>query len=790
MLWSNVNRQFSADMLPVLEGPIICFSHLRWDSVRQRPQHLMERFANQRQVFFFEEYIPTDHHLAYFEIHSFDDSPIKSIRPRIPGDWDNARREAALAKILDEIILLLCSAKPILWFYTPMMFAFARHVDSAAIVYDCMDELASFKFAPSELKHMERLLIGHADVVFTGGFSLYESKRLLHENIHPFPSGVETDHFKAARNPLSTPVDQAVIGGPRLGFYGVIDERLDLELIAFAARELPECSFVFVGPVAKIDKAELPVAPNIHYLGQKDYAELPAYLAGWDVALMPFALNESTRFISPTKTPEYLASGRPVVSTKITDVVRHYGDVDGVLTAATPSEFVAACRKALKLPKGDARRIAAIDARLGDMSWDSIQQRMQAIVEEAIEHRGHPLGREKLRDNRVFSIANPGKPPFDYLIVGAGFAGSVLAERLASAGHQVLISDRRSHVGGNAYDYYNEDGLLVHKYGPHIFHTNSEEIFHYLSRFTQWRAYEHRVLSSVNGQLLPVPINRTTLNRLYDLRLSSDAETAAFLLSKAQAIETIQTAKDVVRAQVGDELYELFFEGYTRKQWGFDPSELDKSVTARIPTRTNDDDRYFLDTFQVMPLHGYTRMFENMLDRPGITIELATDFEQLRDLRLASHTIFTGPIDEYFDFRLGKLPYRSLNFLHQTIDRERFQDAAVINFPSEDIPYTRITEYKYLTGQSHPKTSICYETPCADGDPYYPIPRPENQAIYKQYEALAKQQSDVSFVGRLGTYKYYNMDQVVGQALATFKRLMQQAGHVDQMRSADQASNA
>ncbi|HKH29145.1 MAG TPA: UDP-galactopyranose mutase [Sphingomicrobium sp.] len=363
---------------------------------------------------------------------------------------------------------------------------------------------------------------------------------------------------------------------------------------------------------------------------------------------------------------------------------------------------------------------------------------------------------------------------YDYLVVGAGFAGSVLAERLASQhGARVLIIDRRNHVGGNAYDEEDEAGILYHKYGPHIFHTNSDAVVDYLSQFTEWRPYEHRVLASVRGQQVPIPINRTTLNMLFEANLETDEEAAEYLASRAEPVDEIQTSEDVVINAVGEELYRLFFRGYTRKQWGLDPSELDKQVTSRIPTRTNTDDRYFSDTFQAMPLNGYTAMFERMLDHPRIERELGVDFRDIKDraYEIADHIIYTGPIDEYFDFRFGKLPYRSLRFDHQTLEQEWFQPVAVVNYPSEDVPFTRISEYKHLTGQQHSRTSITYEYPSAEGDPYYPIPRPENQELFKKYEALADETGNVTFVGRLATYRYYNMDQIVGQALATFRRM-------------------
>jgi UDP-galactopyranose mutase len=360
---------------------------------------------------------------------------------------------------------------------------------------------------------------------------------------------------------------------------------------------------------------------------------------------------------------------------------------------------------------------------------------------------------------------------FDYLIVGAGYAGSVLAERLARAANKrVLIIDRRPHIAGNAYDHYNDAGVLVHRYGPHIFHTNSREVFEYLSQFTPWRSYQHRVLASVDGQLLPIPINLDTINRYYGLSLNS-FEVEEFLARQAEPREHIRTSEDVVVSRVGRELYEKFFRNYTRKQWGLDPSELDASVTARVPVRTNRDDRYFTDTYQAMPLHGYTRMFENMLDHPNIKIMLNTDYRDVERLIPYREMIYTGPVDEYFDYRFGKLPYRSLEFKHETHDTEVYQSAPVVNYPN-DYLYTRITEFKYLTGQRHDKTSIVYEFPRAEGDPYYPVPRPENAALYAKYKELADKTPGVWFVGRLATYKYYNQDQVVAQALTTYKKIM------------------
>jgi UDP-galactopyranose mutase len=360
---------------------------------------------------------------------------------------------------------------------------------------------------------------------------------------------------------------------------------------------------------------------------------------------------------------------------------------------------------------------------------------------------------------------------FDYVIVGAGCAGAVVAAQMArNFGKKVLLVDRRSHVAGNAHDHYDRHGILVHKYGPHIFHTNSKDVFDYLSLFTQWRHYEHKVLATVEGKLVPIPINLDTVNILHGLNLGVH-EIEAYLERIAEKPAVIRTSEDVVLSRVGRDLYEKMFRGYTRKQWGLDPSELDASVTARIPVRTNRDDRYFTDTYQTMPLHGFTRMFENMLDHPNITIVLNTDYrELLKDVRYRQ-LIYTGPVDEFFEYRFGKLPYRSIQFRHETVNVEKLQPVAVINYPNEH-EYTRVTEFKHLTGQVHSKTSVVYEYPCDGGDPYYPVPRPENAAIYKQYETLAAQTHGVHFVGRLATYKYYNMDQVVAQALTLCAKLL------------------
>lgn len=741
----------------------------------------MTRFAQGRKVVFWEEPAPGPaEETPRLESRTCADSGVLVVTPVLADGGSPEEREAQLKSLLDGF-LAGHENDLIRWYYTPMMLAFSRHLEAVCTVYDCMDELANFKFAPPELAVLERELMTAADVVFTGGYSLWEAKRDRHPNIHPFPSSVDRAHFARARSMREEPEDQAHIPWPRFGFYGVVDERMDLELIAALADARPEWSVVIVGPVVKIDPADLPKRPNLHYLGGKGYDDLPKYLGGWDVALMPFAINESTRFISPTKTPEYLAGGRPVVSTPIVDVVRHYGDLEAVKIAATADEFISACDQALALSRRKGDWLKAVDAALSALSWDETFARMNAEIARAVGQRQQAASEALAETGAVAAPAiRPASrsKPFDYLIVGAGFAGSVLAERLTTQlGKRVMLVDRRPHIGGNAYDEKDAAGVLMHRYGPHIFHTNSDEVAGYLSQFTKWRPYEHRVLASVKGGLLvPIPINRTTLNTLYGLDLQSDEEAAAYLASRAEPVEKIKTSEDVVISAVGRELYETFFRGYTRKQWGMDPSELDKSVTARVPTRTNVDDRYFTDKFQNMPAEGYTRMFENMLDQKGLTIELGVDFEDVRADTVYDRLIFTGPVDEYFDHRYGKLPYRSLAFRHETLDQEWFQPVGTVNYPDEQTPYTRISEYKHLTGQSSKRTTVTYEYPRADGDPYYPVPRPENQALYKKYEALALDTPNVHFVGRLATYRYYNMDQVVGQALATFRRIAEREG--------------
>ena len=359
----------------------------------------------------------------------------------------------------------------------------------------------------------------------------------------------------------------------------------------------------------------------------------------------------------------------------------------------------------------------------------------------------------------------------DALVVGAGFSGSVVSRELSRAGKKVVLIDKRPHIAGNAYDTRDQHGVMIHTYGPHIFHTNSQDVFNYLSSFTKWRPYEHRVLASVDGQLLPIPINIDTVNRLYGLNLDEEG-LKAYFESVRDPRDPIRTSEDAIVNIVGWDLYKKFYKGYTNKQWGLDPSELFASVAARVPVRTNHDDRYFTDTHQAMPLDGYTEMFSRMLDHPGITIRLGVEYQSIRHEYTPKHLVYTGPIDEYFDFCFGRLPYRSLFFEHEHLPTvKKFQQVGTVNYPN-DHEYTRITEFKHLTGQEHSGTSIVREYPKAEGDPYYPIPRPENDELFKRYQKLAEKEKGVTFVGRLAQYRYYNMDQVVGAALSASKSIL------------------
>lgn len=355
----------------------------------------------------------------------------------------------------------------------------------------------------------------------------------------------------------------------------------------------------------------------------------------------------------------------------------------------------------------------------------------------------------------------------DFLVVGAGLAGCTVAERIASQLHKkVLLVEQRDHIGGNAYDYYDEDGILVQKYGPHILHTNSDIVWNYLCQFTEWNDYVHRVIAKVNGKEVYLPINLETMERLYD-RKFTPKELAEYFKKKSVKLNEIKNSRDVVVSQVGEELYDLFFKYYTKKQWGVYPEELDAEVTKRLTVRFNRDTRYFTDKYQGIPKHGFTKMVENILDNRNIHVLVNTDYKRIIDSVRFDKLFFTGPIDYFFDYVHGKLPYRSLDFKFETLNIEKFQNAAVVNYPN-DFDYTRITEFKHFYFQKHHRTTICYEYPKSDGDPYYPIPKRDCNKIYEQYKKEAAKLKNVYFVGRLAEYKYLNMDQVVSRALKMF----------------------
>ena len=359
---------------------------------------------------------------------------------------------------------------------------------------------------------------------------------------------------------------------------------------------------------------------------------------------------------------------------------------------------------------------------------------------------------------------------YDYVVVGAGFAGSTLAERLASeCDARVLVIDARDHIGGNAYDPLDEHGVRVHRYGPHIFHTSSPRVVDYLSRFTAWRPYEHRVLAEVGGREIPLPICAGTIAALYGLHLGPD-EMRAFFEARREPLATVRNSEEAIVSRVGRELYETLFAGYTRKHWGLDACDLDASVCGRLPIRTDADDRYFSDRFQAMPRDGYEAMFDRMLDRPNIEVVLEQTFEELPKTLRYEHLVYTGPIDAYFNHCFGPLPYRSLRFAFETHKVERFQNAAVVNYPGNE-PFTRVSEFKHITGQQHPWTTIAREFAGDAGEPYYPVPNRANREAYAKYAAKAAAEARVTFVGRLAEYRYYNMDQVVASALATFDEL-------------------
>ncbi len=359
---------------------------------------------------------------------------------------------------------------------------------------------------------------------------------------------------------------------------------------------------------------------------------------------------------------------------------------------------------------------------------------------------------------------------YDFLIVGAGFAGSVMAERLASQfNKRVLIVEKRNHIAGNAYDEFDNYGILVHRYGPHIFHTNSKEVFEYLSLFTEWIPYEHKVLAKIGNELYPIPINSLTINKLYNLNLKTEEEVKDYFESVKEKRFPILNSEDIIVNQVGKDLFEKFFKHYTKKQWNLEAKELSPSVCGRIPVRTNDDCRYFTDKYQFMPKYGYTKMFERMLIHKNIEVILSTDYKSIIDSVKFDKMIYTGPIDYFFDYKFGKLPYRSIRFEFENINQKQFQETAQINYVDGSVDYTRVIEHKLLNQQNSDTTTLSFEYPQHNGEPFYPIPTEENRYQYLLYKKESEKLSNIYFCGRLAEYKYYNMDQVVANTLMIIK---------------------
>jgi len=355
---------------------------------------------------------------------------------------------------------------------------------------------------------------------------------------------------------------------------------------------------------------------------------------------------------------------------------------------------------------------------------------------------------------------------FDYLIVGAGFAGCVMAERLASqCDKKILLVEKRNHIGGNAFDVIDESGILVHRYGPHLFHTNSKKVFDYLSMFTEWRKYEHKVLASLNNELYPIPINRITINKLYNLNLRTGREVEEYLKNVKEERYPILNSEDLIVNQVGYDLFEKFFKYYSKKQWSIEPKDLSPSVCGRIPVRYNDDCRYFNDKYQFVPEQGYTEMFKKMIGHKNIELVLNEDYKNIIDGFKFNKIIYTGPVDYFFDYEFGRLPYRSIRFEFKNYNKEKYQEAAQINYVDESVEHTRVVEFKYITGKPSNKTTVSFEYPQVDGEPYYPVPTENNRLLYLKYREKADKLKNVIFCGRLAEYQYYNMDQVVANTL-------------------------
>ena len=376
----------------------------------------------------------------------------------------------------------------------------------------------------------------------------------------------------------------------------------------------------------------------------------------------------------------------------------------------------------------------------------------------------------------------------DILIIGAGISGSVLAERYANSGKKILLLEKRDHIGGNCYDYLDENGIRVSKYGAHLFHTNFEEVWKYVNQFSEWYPWEHKVLAKVDGKLVNIPINISTVNQIFRLTIKTEVEMKEWLEANRVKIENPSNGKEAVISKVGNVLYEKMFRHYTKKQWDKYPEELDASVLNRSPVRTNTDDRYFSDKYQALPLSGYTQLFENLLSHPNIEVRLNTDYFDVKETIGGFEQIFyTGPIDRFFSFKHSvehKLEYRSINFVSETVNKEFFQENSVINYPGMEVDFTRIVEYKHFGNQKSEKTTIVKEYTTNEGEPYYPVLNDRNREIYNKYKLEAEKHPQIHFVGRLANYKYFNMDEAFKNALDLFDSLQSKISKNEQENSA------
>ena len=567
-----------------------------------------------------------------------------------------------------------------LWYYTPMALPWSEHLDRSLTVFDCMDHLAGFRGAPAGLLELEARLFEQADMVLTGGAQLYAAKRESHPNVHCFPSSVDVAHFGTARHGLIDPPDQAAIPHPRFGYCGVIDERMDIELVAATAAARPDWQFVMLGPVVKIDPAELPRAVNIHYLGMKRYEELPAYLGGWDVGMMPFAHNEATRFISPTKTPEYLAAGLRVVSTGIHDVVEPYGHRGLAQIGDGAAGFLEACRRALATDIVEHRNTA--DRLLAEMSWDRTWAAIDELMSAALARRSH------VRSATAAASTVPAVPSIPAAVVTAG--GSRARRR------PVVPGTRSGLQRAPARSAPPKPAPLVPSGSP--------------------------------SPMLPQPASGATGSLA-----SSNSDGPRRRRRRCRLRR--QRHGRAIRARARQARPPCSIAGRTSVATPMtSPTRPGSSSIATVPTSST--------LHRSLPAHAGRRLHRDVradARPPRIEVRTGTDFHEVADTLDYGTLIYTGPVDAFFGHRFGRLPYRSLRFEFETLPVATYQPTGTVNYPDETaVPYTRISEFKHITGQEHDATTIVREFPQATGDPYYPIPRPENAELYARYRALAE----------------------------------------------------